>query len=195
MSTAHQPTADQPTKKRGGCLKWVLIVVGVLLAAGMCTAIVGGGDDDGGVDSTTTTETTAATAETSEAETNEPEPAEAAESPAETEAAEPEQTPLAERARAELLETMGVDNFWESEVPWARNVADVEEKAGNLWVTLQLSRHDADADMQAANAIQGVNNFLSDATKDEISFIVIADGTGTVIKQKMAQAGLMPPVR
>lgn len=31
-------------KKRGGCLKWVVIIFGVLILLGACTALLGGGD-------------------------------------------------------------------------------------------------------------------------------------------------------
>lgn len=35
-----------PAKKRGGCMKWGLIIIGVLILVGMCSALVSGNDED-----------------------------------------------------------------------------------------------------------------------------------------------------
>lgn len=37
--------AEKEQKKRGGCLKWVVIIFGVLILLGACGAMLGGGDN------------------------------------------------------------------------------------------------------------------------------------------------------
>lgn len=38
--------AEKEQKKRGGCLKWIVIIFAVLILLGACTALLGGGDND-----------------------------------------------------------------------------------------------------------------------------------------------------
>lgn len=37
--------AEKEQKKRGGCLKWIVIIFGVLILLGACTALLSGGDN------------------------------------------------------------------------------------------------------------------------------------------------------
>lgn len=37
--------AEKEQKKRGGCLKWIVIIFGLLILLGACGAMLGGGDD------------------------------------------------------------------------------------------------------------------------------------------------------
>lgn len=71
------PPQDQPKKKRGGCMKWGLIILGVLILIAVIASVAGGGGDDtdGTADTTTTQPATPATDEAEPAAEPEPEQA------------------------------------------------------------------------------------------------------------------------
>lgn len=63
---------EEKVKKKGGCLKWLAIIIGVLILMGACTAaFTGGGDTDTTSDSTETETTETATEENTEESTEE----------------------------------------------------------------------------------------------------------------------------
>ncbi|WP_271397812.1 DUF4352 domain-containing protein [Salinicoccus roseus] len=55
--------AEEKVKKKGGCLKWVLILVVVIIAFSACVAALGGGDETDTTSEPTETETTETVAE------------------------------------------------------------------------------------------------------------------------------------
>lgn len=69
-----QPYPQQPpAKKRGGCMKWVLIVLGALIAIAIISSIAGGGDTGtGSAPDTTTARPQPAATDNAEAPTSEP---------------------------------------------------------------------------------------------------------------------------
>lgn len=87
MSTPYSPQdnpGQQPQerivyvekKKKGGCMKWGAIILGILIVIGIISAVVGGGDDTSSTSSDNNTSSEAAPAEGGEsaapAESNEP---------------------------------------------------------------------------------------------------------------------------
>lgn len=82
QQTGHPyPPQETPKKKRGGCMKWVLIIVGALIAIAVIASIAGGGDTENDSAPATTTGEAAPPATDAQAEAPaepapEPEPAE-----------------------------------------------------------------------------------------------------------------------
>ena len=71
------PPQEPPKKKRGGCLKWGAIIVGIfILVAILVTAINGSDGEEGTTADTTTTQAPAPASESPAEEAPEPEPAE-----------------------------------------------------------------------------------------------------------------------
>lgn len=58
-------------KKKGGCLKWTAIIIGVLILLGACTAALSGGDDTNDTSSETTETEAASSGESTEESTEE----------------------------------------------------------------------------------------------------------------------------
>ncbi len=83
----YPPPLEQ-SKARGGCMKWGLIIIGVLFAVGLCSVAVSGGDDDSETAAQETTTATFAAETTTQA-------------PAESQSAEPEPAPAQEPEAAE----------------------------------------------------------------------------------------------
>ena len=77
---ASAPPPAAPAKKSGGCLKWVLIAIAVLVLLGVLGALLGGGDDEGTPSGSATTSQTTEDAESPDSGTESPE--EPAEEPA-----------------------------------------------------------------------------------------------------------------
>lgn len=102
---------------------------------------------------------------------------------------------LASAAEAELLSSLGSSTFLGSGVDWAQHIVKITNKRDDLYVAIQVDRSSPLSDDLAQRTVRGVNNFLSSDLKKEIDWIIVTDGTGVVMEQKRATAGLMPAGR
>lgn len=162
--------AEKEQKKRGGCLKWVVIIFGVLILLGACTALLGGGDE--ATDTESETQTTTETDNTNEA---------VEESVEETESGEQE-------ASEEVVEEEEADDIVGLATPL--NVGDVEFTVNN-WE--QAASVGTDFMIEEANDTYivmdvTVANNSNEAITVDSSYFKIVNGESTYEPDTMASS-------
>lgn len=130
--------AEKEQKKRGGCLKWVIIIFGVLILLGACTALLGGGDE-----ATNTTEETVE--ESEETTADEPEEEVETESGEQEESASEDEEVIEEDEAEDVVgigETLIVDDieFTVNDMYQQDSVGDViASNANDTYLILDVS--------------------------------------------------------
>ncbi|MCK7676203.1 hypothetical protein [Corynebacterium pygosceleis] len=151
---------------------------------------------------TTTATTTSSTEPTTTLETTSEEPSTAPtssetteESTSEEPAPEPEpetSEPSPEEVEAWLRGQLGVERFSEAllvdPTSWIGYIVGGNVDHGNLHVQLQIDRTtDKALGKQAAGALANFVKYSNDPWSNDISFVIVEDGTGTVVAQEMVK--------